>query len=229
MAVPAVRQVAAKLAQKRIRFSPSSACRRVGQGAANGWNRRKCQAHRLVEKIAVRDQRPKTTARQAVSRLAACAVANHHGSWCRARHCDSRCRGIYRRQFPQPDYTPVVPPPAARPNRVSNDRPSNSAREPSPARLTIAQCFRRSPASARVPIERHGDLMLADVKINDQDAQFLLDTGTRDLIISRDVADKLHLPTRHSKNLNTPAGMQTAIRSGKSIRSRSARFGWKKR
>ena len=63
---------------------------------------------------------------------------------------------------------------------------------------------------AQVPFERHGDLMLADVKINDQDVgKFLLDTGTRDLIISRDAADKLHLPARRSRELKMPGGIQT--------------------
>lgn len=64
--------------------------------------------------------------------------------------------------------------------------------------------------SAQVPIERHGDLMLADVKINDEDAgKFLLDTGTRDLIVSKAVADKLNLPSRRDKNLKLPGGVQT--------------------
>lgn len=64
--------------------------------------------------------------------------------------------------------------------------------------------------SVQVPFERHGDLMLADVKINDQDAgKFLLDTGTRDLIISGEVADKLHLPARRSRELKMPGRMQT--------------------
>ncbi len=71
----------------------------------------------------------------------------------------------------------------------------------------------RSPvsgASARVPIERHGDLFLVDVKINDQDVgKFLLDTGTRDLIISKTVADKLSLPSRRTKNLKIPGGVQS--------------------
>ena len=75
----------------------------------------------------------------------------------------------------------------------------------------------RSPvtgAPVKVPFERHGDLMLMDVRINDQDAgKFLLDTGTADLIISKDVADKLHLPlpqgAPHSKNMKMPGGVQT--------------------
>ncbi len=113
----------------------------------------------------------------------------------------------------QPDYTPVVPPPAA----PAESRIERSPIEFGPRTVTgpIDDRTVLSPVtgiSAQVPIERHGDLMLADVKINDQDAgKFLLDTGTRDLIISRDVADKLHLPTRRSKNLKTPAGMQTAM------------------
>jgi hypothetical protein len=66
-------------------------------------------------------------------------------------------------------------------------------------------------ASANVPIERHGDLFLADVKINDREVgKFLLDTGTSNLIISNEVADKLNLPRRQSKNLKTPGGMQEA-------------------
>ena len=70
----------------------------------------------------------------------------------------------------------------------------------------------RSPVTGTpisVPIERHGDLMLANVKINDHDAgKFLLDTGTRDVIIAADVADKLGLTTGGHKSLNVPGGVQ---------------------
>jgi hypothetical protein len=74
----------------------------------------------------------------------------------------------------------------------------------------------RSPvtgAPVKVPVERHGDLMFVDVKINDQDAgKFLLDTGTADLIISTAVADKLKLPppqSPHSKIMKMPGGNQS--------------------
>jgi hypothetical protein len=71
----------------------------------------------------------------------------------------------------------------------------------------------RSPvtgAPVKVPLERHGDLFLVDVKINDQDVgKFLLDTGTTNLIISKEVADKLSLPARRSKTLKMPGGAQT--------------------
>jgi hypothetical protein len=70
----------------------------------------------------------------------------------------------------------------------------------------------RSPVTGSpiaVPIERHGDLMLANVKINDQPAgTFLLDTGTRDIIIGTELADRLALSKVGQKSLSLVGGVQ---------------------
>ena len=48
--------------------------------------------------------------------------------------------------------------------------------------------------SITVPLERHGDLLLAAVKVNGVDAgNFLIDTGVRDTIFSTELADRLKL------------------------------------
>jgi hypothetical protein len=87
----------------------------------------------------------------------------------------------------------------------------------------------RSPvtgAPVKVPIERHGDLMVVAVRINDQDAgKFLLDTGVRDIIIGNDIAEKLKLPKLGEKSMNVPGGTQQVIkRKIKSLTMGTVRF-----
>ncbi len=64
-------------------------------------------------------------------------------------------------------------------------------------------------SAASVPVERKGDLLLVDVKINGQDAgKFLVDTGTFDVIVSDKVADRLKLPALGQSSFQGPGGKQ---------------------
>jgi hypothetical protein len=64
-------------------------------------------------------------------------------------------------------------------------------------------------SAAQVPVERKGDLLLVDVKINGQDAgKFLIDTGTFDVIVSDKVANRLKLPALSHSSFQGPGGKQ---------------------
>jgi hypothetical protein len=80
---------------------------------------------------------------------------------------------------------------------------------------TIDDITTHSPLGARttavVPLDRQGDLLLVNVKINGQDAgKFLLDTGAFDVIVSTKVADRLKLPELGRSTFQGPHGKQSA-------------------
>ena len=101
-----------------------------------------------------------------------------------------------------------------------------------PASVTgpIDDVTTRSPLgtrpSTRVAAERHGDLLLANVKINGTDAgKFLLDTGCTDVVISPALAEQLKLQEVGQTSLQAPGGkLHATKRRIKSLTLGDAKF-----